>query len=112
MINSLSKVIRLLDITKSYVDDVTYVSKKGRDEFVLTEHGRSMIIYAELLTDDPRRAIDFGSISKWLPPHDHEILKHEDRERVLRKFIQHLKMRRESYTVISDLSNGKQHSLT
>jgi hypothetical protein len=56
---------------------------KGRDEFRCHEQGYVADVYVELQTGTPQYLIDPDSPTKWLPPHDTEVLTQDDRARIV-----------------------------
>jgi len=81
------------------------IRSKGRDEWAYQEGEHKMVIYAELLSGDNGLGVDFGSIWKWLPPHDQKVLSWDERDRILKNFCAYLDLKKIKYTVLKQTGN-------
>lgn len=73
----------------------------GRDEFKYIDGERSMIVFVELLSGRPQRAIHLSSIDKWLPPHEDQMISEQQRQQIASAIAQAFTSRGRSVTLWS-----------
>ena len=84
---------------KKRVDEKTRITQTGRDTFQYEVAPRRLEFVAEGQVSPPDKLIYPSSISKWLPPHEDEVISVEERTMILEKIKRFFDMNHLTYVV-------------
>ena len=103
MISKLTQAVKglLKKRRETVIDGSRRLFMLGRGEFKYIDGDRSMIVFIELLSGKPERAIHVSSIKNWLPPHEDQIISDQERQQIANAIAQAFTSRGRSVTLWS-----------